>query len=221
MKGTFLYRAFCASGRFIFFCTMRSHLLRPHLAERPGGYILALTHLGHLDPFCSSVIVKRPIRWMARKEFFKYRVFAWLLRGVGAFSVNRQGIPVSAIRRAIEHARQGEVVGICPEGGRAQGPNAAFRGGRIKKGVCSVAIRSGVPVVPCVMLGTPLLSTVSPWLPVKRARIWVAYGDPLEPPTGKSTRAKREALREQLSAAYIKLYHEMRAQFGVPDAAVP
>jgi 1-acyl-sn-glycerol-3-phosphate acyltransferase len=134
--------------------------------------------------------------------------------------VNRQGIPVSAIRRAIEHARKGEVVGICPEGGRVMGRDAAFRGGRIKKGFCSVAIRSGVPVVPCVMLGTPELNRLKPWLPAKRARLWVAYGDPLEPPQ-KSTRATREALRQQLSAAYVKLYHEMCTQFGVQDAAVP
>jgi 1-acyl-sn-glycerol-3-phosphate acyltransferase len=144
-----------------------------------------------------------------------------MLRNLGAFSVNRQGIPVSSIRRAIEHARQGEVVGICPEGGMAQGTNAAFRGGKIKKGVCSVAIRSGVPVVPCVMLGTPALNSVKPWLPAKRGKLWVAYGDPLPPPQGKSTRAKREAFRDELSAAYIKLYGELQSQFGVQDAAVP
>jgi 1-acyl-sn-glycerol-3-phosphate acyltransferase len=181
---------------------------------------LALTHLGNLDPFCSSVIVRRPIRWMARKEFFANRLAGWTLRRLGAFSVNRQGIPVSAIRRAIEHARQGEVVGICPEGGRAMGRDAAFRGGRIRKGFCSVAIRSGVPIVPCVMLGTPQLNRLRPWLPFKRATLWVAYGDPLQPPP-KSTRATREVLREQLSAAYVKLYDEMCAHFGVQDATIP
>jgi 1-acyl-sn-glycerol-3-phosphate acyltransferase len=215
------YSLVTAMGRGIFFCTVNKRMLRPDIAERPGGYILALTHLGNLDPFCSCVLVRRQIRWMARKEFFRYRLTAWVLPLLGAFSVNRQGIPVSSIRRAIVHAKQGEVVGICPEGGRAMGTEAAFRGGKIKKGVCSVAIRSGVPVVPCVMLGTPDLNRVKPWLPVRRAKIWVGYGDPMTPPEGKSTRAKREAFRTQLSAAYVKLYNEMCAQFGLSDAAVP
>jgi 1-acyl-sn-glycerol-3-phosphate acyltransferase len=158
---------------------------------------------------------------MARKEFFRFKPIAWFIGKCGAFSVNRQGIPVSSIRRAIELARSGEVVGICPEGGRAMGKNAAFRGGRIKKGVCSVAIRSGVPVVPCVMLGTPEMNRVGPWLPAKRAKLWVAYGEPLAPPAGKSTREKRERLREEITAAYIRLYEELRHQFGLEDAAVP
>jgi 1-acyl-sn-glycerol-3-phosphate acyltransferase len=216
-----LYNAARAVGRFIFTCTMRLHLIRPHVAERDGGYVLALTHLGNLDPFCSSVLVGRPIRWMARREFFQLPPIAWILRRVGAFSVNRQGVPVSAIRHAISIARQGEIVGICPEGGRTRGAEAAVRGGRIRRGVCSVAIRSRVPVVPCVMLGTPQLNRVGPWLPAKRARLWVAYGEPVLPPSDKSTRATRDALRDQLSAAYVRLYDELRARFGVEDAAVP
>ena len=216
-----VYHASRAAGKFIFLCTMRLYLLRPEHADRDGGYILALTHLGNLDPFCSCVLLKRPIRWMTRKEFFVFRPISWLLHRCGCFSVNRQGIPVSAVRKAIAIARQGEVVGICPEGGRAMGKLSAFRGGKIKQGVCSVAIRAQTPVVPCVMLGTPALNRVKPWLPFKHARLWVAYGDPLTPPTGKSTRAKREVLRNQLSAAYVKLYADLREQFGLQDAAVP
>lgn len=218
---TLYYRSFVAFGKVAFFVCVRLYLIRPEISHRKGAYILALTHLGNLDPFCSSVLVPRHIRWMAREEFFRFKPFAWLLNKTGAFSVNRQGVPVSAIRRAIDLAKSGNVVGICPEGGRAMGKAAAFRGGVIKQGVCSVAIRSGVPVVPCVMLGTPEMNRVVPWLPAKRATLWVAYGEPLTPPQGRSTRAKRDQLREQISAAYVSLYEELRQQFQLEDAAVP
>jgi 1-acyl-sn-glycerol-3-phosphate acyltransferase len=214
------YSAGRAFGKFVFFCTMNLHLVRPELAEREGGYILALTHLGNIDPFASCVLMRRRIRWMTRKEFFRVRPIAWLLNKCGCFSVNRQGIPVSSIRLAIDLAKAGEVVGICPEGGRTRGSEAAIRGAVIKKGVCSVAIRSGRPVVPCVMLGTHDLNRVAPWLPGRWSNLWVAYGEPLEPPPGKSTRAKREAMREQLMAAYVRLYEELRHQFQLEDAAV-
>ena len=40
------------------------------------------------------------------------------------------------------------------------GREAAYRGGTIKQGVCSVAIRAQTPVVPCVILGTAELTRV-------------------------------------------------------------
>jgi 1-acyl-sn-glycerol-3-phosphate acyltransferase len=207
------YRVGRAFGRFVFFCTMRTHVTDPHFAERDGGYVLALTHLSHLEPLAAGIIGRRPIDWMTRKEFYKYRVFRWCLNGMNAFRVDRQGIPVSAVRTAIERVRQGRVVGICPEGGVKTGLESAFRGGAIKRGCCSVAIRSQSPIVPCLMLG--------PWLPYKRATIWVAYGEPIHvPPDTRSTRATRRELSARLTAAYQQLYAQLREKHGISDASV-
>jgi 1-acyl-sn-glycerol-3-phosphate acyltransferase len=218
---TWTYRAARLVGRFIFFCTVRTHVLDPHLARREGGFILALTHLSHIEPLAAGVLLDRPIDWMARKEFFKYRLVGTLLYAMSAFKVDRQGVSVSAVRTAIERARRGRVVGICPEGGVACGAAAAFRGGPIKRGFASVAIRAGVPIVPCVMLGTDKLNRVGPWLPAKRATIWVAYGEAIFPPAGAtSTRAARAALAARLSAAYQELYARLRERYGIRDEDV-
>ncbi len=217
-----LYRISRLAGRFAFLCTMRAHVINAREAERKGGYVLAVTHLSHLEPMCASVLCQRRIDWMTRKEFFKYPPIAAYLRACNAFLVNRQGIPVSSIRTAIQRARQGRAVGICPEGGVTQGPAATIRGGRIKRGCCSVALRSGVPIIPCVMLGTDKLNRVGPWLPFKRAEIWVAYGPPIYPPAGlKSTRASRDALAATLVAAFGQLYAELRERYGISDSTVP
>src|SRR5258706_7122027 len=217
-----LYRISRLAGRFAFLCTMRAHVVNAQVAEREGGYILAVTHLSHLEPMCASVLSQRRIDWMTRKEFFKYRPITAYLRACNAFLVNRQGIPVSTIRTAIERARRGRAVGICPEGGVTQGPAAAIRGGAIRRGCCSVALRSGVPIVPCVMLGTDKLNRVGPWLPFKPADIWVAYRAPIYPPAGvKSTRASREALATALVAAFGQLYAELREHYGISDSSVP
>src|SRR5690242_10764913 len=67
-----LYGFFWGLGQFVFLCTMRAKLIRPETPPRmTGGYLLALTHLGHVDPFCCSVLSRRPIWWMARREFFE------------------------------------------------------------------------------------------------------------------------------------------------------
>jgi len=215
------YRTSRLAGQIIFFLTMRKKVLNAQAAQRAGGYVLALTHLSHLEPFCASLINRRHIDWMTRKEFFKYRLVSQILYWSNAFRVNRQGIPVSSVRIAIDRARKGRVVGICPEGGVKQGADSAFRGGSIKRGCCSVALRANVPIVPCVMLGTDKLNAVGPWLPFKRAKIWVAYGEAIYPPAGlKSTRASRAKLSEQIQSAYRELYARLCEQYGIRDCDV-
>lgn len=207
-------------GKFVFAVAMRVRVIRPRIVERDGAFVLAMTHLSHLEPICSGVLLKRQIDWMTRKEFYKYRICARLLDSINCFMVNRQGIPVSAVREAIRRLNKGRVVGICPEGGVVRGADAAIRGGAIKRGVCSISIRSGAPIVPCVMLGTHQLTRVVPWLPLKRTRLYVAYGKAIEPPA-RSTRATRLELAEQLRASFQSLYEEMLRKYQLNDAEIP
>jgi 1-acyl-sn-glycerol-3-phosphate acyltransferase len=217
-----LYRMSRQAGRFIFFCTMRSEVINSEVSQRSGGYVLALTHLGNVDPFCSCVINRRPIDWMTRKEFFRMRIVAWLLEAHNCFQVDRHGIPVSSIRAAISRVQRGRTVGVCPEGGVTVGAAAAIRGGMIKKGCCSIALRAGAPIIPCVMLGTDKLNCIGPWLPFRRAKIWVMYGEPIHPaPGAKSTRAARAELSERVGSAFCHLYGQLRQRYGICDSTVP
>jgi 1-acyl-sn-glycerol-3-phosphate acyltransferase len=101
-------------GRWVYALSIKGVVLRPELAEREGGYVLACTHVSHLEPFLVSTIVRRKVDWMARVEFYRSRVFRWFLDRFDAFPVNRFGVPVSAIRTAIARAKAGRVVGIFP-----------------------------------------------------------------------------------------------------------
>jgi 1-acyl-sn-glycerol-3-phosphate acyltransferase len=101
----------------------------------------------------------------------------------------------------------------------ARGRHSVLCGGGIRTGVCSVAIRAGVPIVPVVLIGSAELSRVGPWLPAKRGRLWVAYGQPIPPRAGRSTRATRDALRRALVGAVGELSAELRREFSLADAA--
>ena len=212
------YRAGRVVTRSIIFFTMRVRTLRASVPARDGGYVLALSHQGHLDPFLAGSFQDRPIVWMTRKEFFRHPLARWAIRRLNGFCVDRHGVPVSSIRHAIARAREGEVVGICPEGGVMRGGDTCFRGGPIKRGASSVAIHAKVPIVPCLILGSARLTRVGPWLPAKRGRLWVAYADPIQAPAGsKSTRATRKELSRRLEEAYVTLYAEMVEKMGVDD----
>ena len=205
----------------VFSNTMRVGAVDLERANRPGPYLLACSHVSHLDPFCVSVLLPRQISWMARIEFYRQRWSAWLLAAVHAFPVNRQGVPVRAIKTALARLAQGEVVGIFPEGEiKGRGESVLF-GGRIKRGVCLLAQRSGCPVLPCVVLGADKLTAVDPWLPRLRGRLWIACGELIEPIPGPNRRAARAEMAAKIEAALVKLYVQLRDEHGLDDSVVP
>src|SRR5205085_6916897 len=99
--GLAAYRFWTLVGRTICVLSLKVEVIRPEAAEREGPYLLACTHLSHLEPFLLSAVVRRKIDWMARVEFYAHRVFAWWMRSVDSFAVRRFGVPISAIRIAI------------------------------------------------------------------------------------------------------------------------
>jgi 1-acyl-sn-glycerol-3-phosphate acyltransferase len=216
------YRLAYLCAQFVFLCTMRLHMIRPEAARRDGRYLIACTHLSHLEPFLLSALVPRQIDWITRTEFYRYHLFAWALRTFSAIEVRRFGVPVSTIRNSIARLSRGRVVGICPEGGVANGPNSCIRGGPIKKGVCLISYRTGVPVLPVVILGADRLNCVSPWLPFRRARLWVAFGErPIHPRLDLDRRKARQVMAEELGREYVKLFEELKQRFGVDETTVP
>lgn len=189
--------------------------------ETPGGVLVAVSHVSHLDPAVLSVVSNRAIHWMAREEFYQTRLSAWFLKRVGAFPVNRQGRALPAIREALRRLEAGSAVGIFPEGEIVSGPRSVVRGGRVRRGVALLAARSGCPVLPVIVAGTEKLNAVGPWLPAKRGRLWLAAGDFLHAPPDARSRAGRAAFAAELERAFVQLYGRMRREFRLPEDVIP
>lgn len=191
-------------------------------AELRGGALLAVSHVSHLDPVVLSTLLQpRRVRWMAREEFYRNRLWAWFLDRMGAFPVNRQGRALPGIRAALANLGAGEVVGIFPEGEIMRGADSVLRGARIRRGVALLAARTGVPVVPVVVSGTQRLNHPLPWLPIKCGKLWVIAGPPLHAPPDANTRAGREAFATRLERVFVELYAELRREFPQPETEVP
>lgn len=201
-------------ARFIGGLHVRNRVTHGHRLARRGPYVLACTHVGHLEPALLTTLTHRPIYWVARVEFFRYRWARTLLHGVGAIPVNRCGVPVRAVRESVRRLRDGGVVGIFPEGGRTTGDRQAVLGGAIKGGGCLIAARAGVPVVPVVVVGIDALHAVAPWLPGRRTTVRTIVGPPILPYDPTFCRERRECRHEmtrQLRAAFVALHAELLA----------
>jgi len=207
--------------RAIFFHTLRIRTLGLDAARRRGGWVLACSHVSHLDPFCLGAILPRKIGWMARIEFYRRRWAGVLLSLANAFPVNRQGVPVSSVKASLARLARGEIVGVFAEGEIKNGMESVLRGGPIKRGVCLLAAHSGRPVLPCVILGTEKLNALDPWLPYRRGRLWVACGEFIEPVTGGDRRAARAEMAGRIEQSFVELYARLRREYGLEDSILP
>lgn len=216
------YRLSQLFGRLSRFCALRIEVVRPQAIERPGGHLVACTHLSYLEPFVLGLLYNRQIDWVTRMEFYSHWISRWILPRMGAFPVNRFGVPVSTIRTAIARVKAGRIVAIFPEGGVCTGDRSACRGARVKQGACLVAQRTGAPIVPCVIVGTHALNCVAPWLPFRRGKLWVAFGEPLFPIVDtQDPKAARRAMAARLEQRFASLYQELLQQYHIDDHWVP
>lgn len=187
-----------------------------------GGCILAPNHISHFDPPLIGISVHRPIDWMAMQELFINPVSAAVFRWAGAFPVGRGTLDRAAVRTAIARLRQGRLVGVFPEGGLRTGPGSVLEGAPLKPGVAALAQMTGAPVVPCLVLGSDALYAPRQWLPLRHARVWVVFGEPLPPPgTSGDKAAARADFERRLGDAIRDLYARTLREEGVPAECLP
>ncbi len=206
----------------IFKCTMRIHVSGlEKMAGLEDGMVLAVSHVSHLDPIVVSAMLARRVSWVSRIEFFQNWISRKVLYHGGAFRVDRIGAALPTIREGLKRLGRGEIVGIFPEGEVMEGERSVLRGASVKRGVCTLAARSGCPVVPVVVIGTDRLRHVGPWLPAKRGTLWMLVGEPMQAEPGDHTKEGRRRFAARLEAEYVKLYAEIRRTFGLPETIVP
>ena len=108
-----------------------------------GSLIICANHLSYVDPVFIGLAVKRPIRFIAKKEACNVPIFGWILQKLGAFPVDREGKDLKAIRTCMSVVKDGGILGIFPEGTRI----IKGRVSEAKAGVALIAKRSKAPLL--------------------------------------------------------------------------
>lgn len=217
----FANRAAALLMKLLFGCVARVRVLGSENVNRTGGYLLAANHISHFDPFVISSVVRRKIDWMAMAEFFRFTVVRFLLRAVDAFPADRDRADRKTIRTAIERLKDGRVVGLFPEGGIRDGARSLLEGAPLRPGASTLAHIAGVPILPCVILGSDRLYSTKRWLPLRRTPIWIAFGNPISHSPDLERSQARERIESELTSAFKNLYTDLRQIFRLTTDDLP
>jgi len=171
---------------------------------RKGGVLLVANHQSFLDPVIAAVGLPRRVSYLARSDLFHGKIFTWLISSLGALPMRRGTADTAAVKGAIRMLRAGQAVLVFPEGTRT--PDGSV--GTFHSGMCMMAARANVPIVPVAIDGA-----FETW---PRGRklfrlgcIRVAYGRPV-----RVVRKKGEDYRlisDHVRSIILDVRHAMRA----------
>lgn len=114
-------------------------------------YIICANHSSFMDPVLITVAVKAKPIWIGKKELLKYSFLRWVFKKTGSIAINREGFDTSALRQCISVVKEGNCLGIFPQGTRLRGikpepdqahAGLAFIAGMAKATVLPVSIVS-------------------------------------------------------------------------------
>lgn len=168
-----------------------------------GAVIVAPNHKSNFDPPVIGVCSPRVVHYMAKEELFKNPVFGAAIRYFGTFPVKRGTIDRAAIRQAVKELKNGEPLGIFPEGTRVHGNKI----GRFHDGMASLALMTGTPILPVAVIGTEKL-------PKKEGPLAVVFGKPIPVAKGKATAEKIEEINGAVRDALLRMREEYYAKTG-------
>ena len=146
------------------------------LAKR-GGVVVVSNHTSYLDVVFMylSMFPNHWPRFVARDTLFENSAFLrWVFAHIGAFPIKRDTADRKAIKRASRMLKNGEIVGIMPEGSR-RGKGSAIP--RIHGGAALIARMGKAPILPMAVHNVDKIKRKGERL--RFPKVTVEYGNPV------------------------------------------
>lgn len=144
-------------------------------ADTPA--IVCPNHLSFIDSILMPLDIPRPVYFLGKAEYFSSWRTRWFFSAVGVVPTYRSGGDRSedSLNAGKALLETGALLGIYPEGTRS--PDGQLYKG--KTGAARLALRTGVPVIPCGIAGTRAVMPEGRRL-LSRGRVSVTFGAPLD-----------------------------------------
>ena len=168
-----------------------------------GGCVLTCNHTMGPDFLVIGYLSPRQVYFMVKAELMDAnRWLGQFLRYNGCFAVRRGDGDLGAVQHAIDLVRNGQVLGMFPEGTRS-------RSGKLQRGrsgAAYVAIHAQAPILPTVVINSEPIFQRSNYLSLKpRAKVLARIGEPLHPPRDPNDRRSLRSYTRDIMAAMANL----------------
>jgi 1-acyl-sn-glycerol-3-phosphate acyltransferase len=170
---------------------------------RSGPLLICPNHSATLDPPLVPAFVPRDDTWsMAKSEFFRKPVIAFVYRSYHSFPVVRHTADRAALKRTFDLLKAGHAVIIYPEGTRVESGVLA----QPEPGAGFIAQKAGCPVLPVGLTGTrECLPKGAKW--PRRTKVTITFGKPFVILTKRAdgTRVRHDEASEAIMVAIAEL----------------
>ncbi len=146
-----MYRFLFGLVKILLFPFLRVRVYGKENIPHGSGYVLASGHTSNWDPVVLGFACPDELNFMAKKELFKNKILAAILRSVNAFPIDRGANDVRAIKTALRVLKDNKPLLIFPEGKRIKEQNQTDDDA--KNGMTMLAHRMHVPVLPAAIVG--------------------------------------------------------------------
>jgi 1-acyl-sn-glycerol-3-phosphate acyltransferase len=176
-----------------------------------GAFVLAPVHRSNVDFALTSIVTRRPMRYMGKDSIWKSGMLGRFVSMLGAYPVHRGSADRESLRVTTEVIRAGSPVVVFPEGTRRSGPIVED----LFDGPAYLAARTGVPIVPMGIGGSERIMPKGAKVP-KPSKLVLVVGEPILPPLvdggGRVPRSAVKDLTTRLQGELQLLFDEAQAR---------
>jgi 1-acyl-sn-glycerol-3-phosphate acyltransferase len=181
-----------------------------------GAYVLAPVHRSNVDFALSSLVTKRPMRFMGKDNIWKSKPLGRFVSMLGAFPVHRGTPDRDALKACTDIVNGGSPLVMFPEGTRQSGPDVQ----ELFDGTAYVAAKTGVPIIPVGIGGSEAMMPKGAKL-LHPSKLVLVVGDPIPPPEpteqGRMPRSAVSGLTARLHADLQDLFDDAQQRAGRPN----
>ncbi len=164
---TFLYKFLKPGLIFLVKLLYNPKIVGKENLKIDSGYVIASNHVHAFDPIMIMYSSKRVVHFLAKIELFRGIMKPFYL-SYGTIPVDRSKSNPKAVELAEEFLRNGEIIGLFPEGTRNKTKEKLLE---FRYGAVRMAIDAGVKIIPCAITGK---------YKIFRSSVVVRYGEALD-----------------------------------------
>ena len=145
------YKMFSPIVSILFFIVFLPKVKGRENIPKKKAAILAGNHRSNFDCFMVILSTRRCVHFLAKAELFRLSFFNWFFRNSGLIPVYRNGKDKKALETAVEYLKNGEIVGVFPEGRLNKKSKTTVL--PFKIGAVKMAKETGKPIIPFTIKG--------------------------------------------------------------------